>query len=109
MAGYGIYIMQKSSDAILKDLSMRLMNRKLFKYGNDDMREEIEESLKKYGSFKKYYFFEEVNSKVPYKPQYVPILIEGKNNEIKELSTCSAIISALVNNPNDIKTTIYYG
>ena len=61
MAGYGIYIMQKSSDAILKDLSMRLMNRKLFKYGDEDMREEIEESLKKYGSFKKYYFFEEVN------------------------------------------------
>lgn len=109
VAGYGIYMMQKSSDAVLKDLSMRLMNRRLFKHSSEDMREEIEESLKKHGKFRKYYFFEEVNSKVPYEPEYVPILIEDKNNELKELSTCSDIISALVNNPNGIKTTIYYG
>lgn len=109
MAGYGIYMMQKSNDVVLKDLSMRLMNRRLFKHGDEDMREEIEESLKKHGRFRKYYFFEEVNSKVPYESEYVPILIEDKNNELKELSTCSDIISALVNNPNGIKTTIYYG
>lgn len=109
VAGYGIYMMQKSKDVILRDLSTRLMNRILFKHGDEEMREEIEAALESRGSFRKYYFFEEVNSKVPYKPQYIPILIEGKHNEIKELSTCSAIISALVNNPNDIKTTIYYG
>lgn len=109
VAGYGIYMMQKSNDVVLKDLSMRLMNRRLFKHGDEDMREEIEESLKKHGRFRKYYFFEEVNSKVPYESEYVPILIEDKNNELKELSTCSDIISALVNNPNGIKTTIYYG
>ena len=101
---------QYEEDPILKDLSYRLFNRKLFnhidlKYATDEQIKEV----KSYKDNKKYYYKEDVVSKSAYDykiDEQINILIPG-DKEV-DLLHFSPIVEAFSKSSEYISTLIYY-
>lgn len=98
----------KEKDSILRDLSTRFVNRKLFQYINLNPEEEPEryEQLKtlleEAGVDTDYYLYHDCTSDLPYdlyEPDFesnqFPIFLEMPNGEIRELSQESFIVDAI--------------
>jgi len=114
---YYFSILQECSDPILKDLTRRFMNRKLFKYRTLHSLEEFEEIKRKanqQGYPSEYYVVMDDQQQVPYthygtnhKVQEIKIVTE--NAEIKTLPEVSEIVSAIVDSKvNKTDRKIYY-
>lgn len=105
---YGISLYQNSKDAILSDLAKRIMNRKLFGYEdclNEEKENERKQDLIKKGYDPSYYLLKDVTRQQPYLPYKGMIYILTAQDEVKELSEVSEIVSALIKGKavNDVK------
>ena len=108
--------MQKSKDKVLRDLSNRLLNRKLFKahdYDNDlKEKQRIEMALIEKGYDPKYYLSTDNLGQTPYKPyesetsQLIYILV--KDNEVRDLSEVSEIVFAISSGKEKSESKIFY-
>lgn len=99
----------KENDPILKDLSMRFVNRKLFKHIDLNPEEEPEryakliELFQKAGVNPEYYLYHDCTSDLPYddydpdkeEDNQLPIFLEMPDGEIRELSQESFIVDAI--------------
>lgn len=109
--------MQESSDDVLRDLSNRLLNRKLFTYDeidlNDkDIRKKYEIKLKDHGYDPKYYLYIDTLDQTPYsiyeRETSSMIYIIDKNNNVNELSEVSEIVSAISAGKSKQETKIFF-
>ncbi len=93
-------------DAILKDLSSRFLNRKLFKYVDfDDMKEvnEIVEIAVKHGYDPRYYIITDNQKQIPYLhygDNFNEIEILDRHDQLSPLPQKSEIVSAILNSKN---------
>lgn len=114
-AQYGISCLRKGSDPILRDLSYRLMNRKLFEYCPMKSQAEYEKvvsNVKALGYDPHYFVHHDSVSQLPYS------LYTGKDGHniwvlceqgvIKELSEVSAIVYALATANFKEEEMLYY-
>nr|MBO2505326.1 hypothetical protein [Bacilli bacterium] len=98
----------KEKDPILRDLSTRFVNRKLFKYINLNPEEEperferLKELFRQAGVDTDYYIYHDCTSDLPYdyyepdkETNRFPIFLEMPNGEIRELSQESFIVDAI--------------
>ncbi len=98
----------QEEDAILSDLSRRFVNRKLFQYIDLDpgvelnKYQKLQELFKKAGLDPDYYLVHDTTADLPYdfyrpgeEEVRVPIFLEMKNGELRELSRESIIVDAI--------------
>lgn len=98
----------QEDDAILSDLSRRFVNRKLFQYIDLDPGVELEKYQKLQALFKQadinpdYYLVHDTTADLPYdfyrpgeEEVRVPIFLEMKNGELRELSRESIIVDSI--------------
>lgn len=105
---YGISLYQYCDDCILADLAKRIMNRRLFGYEdclNEEQISERKNDLLKAGYDPRYYLLKDVTRQQPYLPYKGMIYIVTSQEEVKELSEVSEIVSALIKGKavNDVK------
>lgn len=107
--------MQYSEDPILRDLSTRLLNRRLFTYEDiedDEIEQEISKQLLESGYEPKYYLSKDTLGQTPYHPYEreasMLIYILDRNNEVKELSEMSEIVSAISAGKEKSDSKIFY-
>lgn len=107
--------MQFSEDPILRDLSNRLLNRKLFTY--EDIKDEAQvESIKKQlietGYHPKYYLFTDTLGQTPYSPYEREtsslIYILDRHQEVSELSEVSEIVAAISAGKEKSESKIFF-
>lgn len=99
---YGISLLTCSKDAVLRDISYRIRNRRLFAYVpyHIDEVERIKESVLALGYDPTYYVFHDAVSQKPYSPYAGGdsghnIWVLAANGDIHELSLASEIVHAL--------------
>lgn len=98
----------KEKDPILSDLCSRFVNRKLFRYIDMNPEEQpqrfkrLRELVKEAGFNTNYYFYHDCTTDLPYdfyepgkESNRLPIFLEMKNGEIRELSQESFIVEAI--------------
>ena len=109
--------MQESSDDVLRDLSNRLLNRKLFTYDEIDIndkniRKEYEQKLINHNYDPKYYLYIDTLDQTPYsiyeRETSSMIYIIDKNNNVNELSEVSEIVSAISAGKSKQETKIFF-
>ncbi len=100
----------EAEDFILRDLALRILNRRLFKARRGhqltwEAREQIKAEL---GAERApYYFLTMTPEHFPYRDDKAPILIK-KTNRIAELSEVSALAAALLQKGNDFDTELCF-
>lgn len=112
---YGFSCMAQSTDPILKDLSNRLMNRKLFEFSPFTQAKQAEDKkalVARKGFDPDYYFFTDQAQQKPYQPyQSIDnslIWVLMNDGEIEELSEASVIVNALVHGKNKTEALYFY-
>ena len=112
---YGFSLLCEREDPILRDLSSRVLNRRLFVYGVDDAKryEQICASAQLHGYEPRYYVHRDRVMQRPYSPYQGRqgahvIWIVDEAGELSELSEKSAIVRALVNAELKEQQLIYY-
>lgn len=102
-AYYGFGLLTRKDDPILQELSLRILNRKLFAYEDVDSKKEIAQYQakmleKEYDP--KYYVAIEETSQNPYRPYLGKdghnIYVLNHQGEVEELSKVSVIVSSVV-------------
>lgn len=101
-AYYGFSLLEESHDPILKDLSARLLNRRLFAYCTLEREadvQRIKQALTDAGYDVRYYFLSDIASQRPYLPYQgdggQSIWVLAGDDRIVELSEISLIVKAL--------------
>ncbi len=93
-------------DPILKDLSLRFLNRRLFKYVDFDDIKEVDEIKKiaiKHGYDPRYYIITDNQKQIPYLhygDNFNEIEILDRHNQLSPLPLKSEIVSAILNSKN---------
>jgi HD superfamily phosphohydrolase len=97
-----VMTLQNHKDVILSDLSKRVLDRRLFgyiDYKNPKQKEKLIEKIKSQGYDPRYYFDEDKAIQTPYRPYkedaHSHIWISTTQG-LKELSTVSVIVAAIV-------------
>lgn len=113
---YGFALLQTGDDEILKDLSYRLLNRRLFEYiayrDEHDMEKAIAQ-VKEIGYDPTYYVYHDTVSQKPYSPYTSSdsghnIWVLNEDGEVYELSKASDIVYALTRAELKEDEKIYY-
>ncbi len=112
---YGFSLLEEKSDPILRDLAMRVLNRRLFEYVEDseETYEQIQKIAREKGYDPIYYVHRDHVMQRPYSPykgrqdSHV-IWIVDERGKLHELSEKSAIVSALVDAKVKEQQLIYY-
>lgn len=112
---YGFSKLLQSEDAILKDLSYRILNRKLFEYAalTPQHLKELEEVVTSLGYDPTYYLFQDAVSQKPYSPYASNenghnIWVLEKDGRVVELSKASDIVHALTKAELKEEKKIFY-
>lgn len=100
---YGIQLMSRSDDPVLRDLARRILTRDLFAREVIESKEQVrskKEQLIAAGYDPVYYFKEDHSTQIPYHP-YVSkgsdvIEVQMEHGDIVELSAVSTIVSSIV-------------
>ena len=108
--------MIKWKDDIAKDLSYRILNRKLFEYKtirNSEDDKDIISEVEKLGYNPEYYVFHDAVSQTPYSPYARNenghnIWVLEKDGSVVELSKASDIVKALTNADLKEEKKVYY-
>lgn len=107
--------MQTSEDEILRDLSNRLLNRKLYTYEDfvdEEQVDKIKKELTHRGYNPKYYLFRDTLGQTPYSPYAREtsslIYILDRNNEVNELSEVSEIVAAISAGKEKSESKIFF-
>lgn len=115
-AMYGFSELIKCEDAVLRDMSYRLLNRKLFEYITPKSKGDIDkvcQYVEELGYDPKYYVFQDNVSQKPYSPYASDgsphnIWVLDEDQTVKELSTASDIVRALTRADLKEESKIYY-
>ncbi|MHC1736358.1 MAG: HD domain-containing protein [Erysipelotrichaceae bacterium] len=112
---YAFTLARQESDAILKDLGTRLMDRCLFEYAEVESPRQVEEQRQNVidaGLDPEYYFALDTAIQRPYSPYQEKenslIWILNTKNEIKELSQASVLVAAIVRGENKKDEKMYF-
>ena len=113
---YGLSCLIKWKDDIAKDLSYRILNRKLFEYKtvkNIEDGMDIVSEVEKLGYDPKYYVYHDAVSQTPYSPYARNenghnIWVLEKDGSVVELSKASDIVKALTNADLKEEKKVYY-
>lgn len=113
---YGFSLLLDNEDHILRDLSYRLLNRKLFDYMTPRHEDDIENIRYQVGALDydpEYYVFSDVVSQKPYSPYTSSesghnIWVLSEEGQVKELSDASDIVRALTRADLKEESKIYY-
>lgn len=113
---YGFSCLRNSKDAILKDLSRRILDRKLFEYETIHDEKDIEKIYKKVESMgydPAYYVHQNIVSQKPYAPysrknKTHAVWVLKEDGTIKELEEASEIVHALTKANLKEDQKIYY-
>ena len=112
---YAFTLARQESDAILKDLGTRLMDRRLFEYAEVESPRQVEEQRQNVidaGLDPEYYFALDTAIQRPYSPYQEKenslIWILNTKNEIKELSQASVLVAAIVRGENKKDEKMYF-
>lgn len=115
-AMYGFSVLIECQDEMLRDLSYRLLNRKLFEYvtvKNENDLEMIRQGVRELGYHPDYYVFQDNVSQKPYSPyssdgsgHNIWVIVEDGN--VQELSKVSDIVKALTRADLKEESKIYY-
>lgn len=113
---YGISLLTKAKDKILRDLATRIINRQLFDYeeNNPSSSRRIKAILKKHGYDPKYYFAKDEVAQRPYVPYRYRnekgngIWVRVHGGKIEEISKASGIVRSLVQGQVLKDDRIYY-
>jgi len=98
---YGFHLASEGNDPILKDLGIRMLNRRLFEYqdvSNDQERLEMKHKVETRFDSRYYFYQDEMVSRpyTPYTEDESLIYISLPDGSIKELSQVSNIVAAIV-------------
>lgn len=113
---YGFTLLTHGEDPILKDISYRILNRKLLEYTTVKSKEDLQEiitSVEKLGYNPAYYLFYDAVSQKPYSPYASNenghnIWVLQKDGEVVELSLASDIVQALTRADLKEEKKVYY-
>ncbi len=108
---YGFGLLTKKDDPILRELALRILDRKLFKYEPYSAfnKQKIEQTLRIQNKDSSYFMIEDTMSKSPYSPyDGHNIYILNMNQEVIELSKSSTIVAALLHGKTKEDKKIYY-
>ena len=112
---YGFTLLSNSNDAILADLSSRLLNRKLFtycSYDNENTMKNVINGVEKLGYDINYYVHSDEAYQRPYRPYKSSkghnIWILSNDDEVKELSEISTIVQSIVLGKSKEDKKIFY-
>jgi len=112
---YAFTLARQESDAILKDLGTRLMDRRLFEYAEVESPQQVEaqrQNVIEAGLDPEYYFALDTAIQRPYSPYQEKenslIWILNTKNEIKELSQASVLVAAIVRGENKKDEKMYF-
>lgn len=115
MCEYAFNLLRFSRDDILRDLSSRLLDRRLFEYCDAQDEKKIErqkQKVVKKGFDPRYYFKMDTAKQTPYKPYSSKgpksILALNKKGQIVELSKASVLVEAIVQGQDKNDTKIYF-
>ncbi|NBA01190.1 HD domain-containing protein [Erysipelothrix rhusiopathiae] len=111
----GFMSLTKSKDPILKDLALRLLNRKLFKYEDLESSQQVDaikERVQNAGFDNRYYVISDQQSQILYSP-YVENGEEGlwvvlKNGTLVELTSASSIVRGFATGEKKQDEKIFY-
>ncbi|MCF0110684.1 MAG: HD domain-containing protein [Erysipelotrichaceae bacterium] len=112
---YGFQLMSKCKDTILRDLSDRALNRRLFDY-DTIVSVEQEYSYKQWissmGYDPEYYMYVDRTEARPYEPykgqEENEILVLMRDGTVKRLSEASVIVNAILNGQNKNEKKVFY-
>ena len=109
---YGFEMLEQCNDPILRDLSSRLLDRRLFKFTDYSPREvrRLSKMLKEKGYDPKYYLMkDEVGQRpyVPYNGEAGSIFVLMEDGSIRELSNASNIVYSLIHGPDRDEKKIF--
>ena len=112
---YGMGLFVQSDDAILSDLASRLVNRNLFGYKNVNSVDDVGLMQKKVEDAHldvRYYLLQDTASQKPCAPYHKStenfVYVLCSDGEIRELSKCATIVSALLNAEDKKDDKMYY-
>ncbi|MDD6468219.1 MAG: HD domain-containing protein [Erysipelotrichaceae bacterium] len=112
---YGFSLMRYSSDAILRDLADRLLNRRLFDYDDlytIDQENEYYHWIQSQGYDPEYYMYVDRTEQRPYQPyqdqENNAIWVLMKNGTIQELSKASTIVNAILKGENKNEKKVFF-
>lgn len=112
---YGMGLFMRCDDPILSDLADRLVNRHLFEYRDVESENDVAEMQKKIeaaGLDARYYLLQDTASQQPYVPYHKDkenfVYVLCTDGEVRELSKCSVIVSALLNAEDKKDYKMYY-
>lgn len=114
-ACYGFSVLMDKDDVILRDLSKRILERKLLEYENyldEKQVERIKNTSKAMGFHPAYYVHVDKTSEHPYSPYGFSdthnIYVLTQNDEVYELSNRSVIVKSLVRGDVKEERKVYY-
>lgn len=111
---HGFSNMRESEDEILKDLAIRLLDRKLFGYEDlaQTSKKEVKQLLIEKGYSSEYYLYMDSPTQKPYKPyneqEQTPIWVITKEQTIKELSEVSEIVNSITKGKSKKDEKIFF-
>lgn len=111
---YGFHCTSLDPDPILRDLSIRILERKLFDYRDLTDQSEFEAMkpiLEARGFDPRYYLYQDSATKRPYSPYNEEnnlIYVLMPDQSVKELSQVSTIVHAIVNGPQKSESKMFY-
>lgn len=112
--GYAFESMTKSSDAILRDLALRIRDRRLFEYADStaENNRRLRRLLKEEGYDLKYYWGKDLVSQKPYVPYTGDtdgaIWVRMRDGSTRELSNASNIVYSLIHGPVQDDNKVFF-
>ncbi|MEE8792905.1 MAG: HD domain-containing protein [Erysipelotrichaceae bacterium] len=109
---YGFEMLEQCNDPILRDLSSRLLDRRLFKFTDYSPKEvrRLSKVLKEKGYDPRYYLMkDEVGQRpyVPYNGEAGSIFVLMEDGRVRELSNASNIVYSLIHGPDRDEKKIF--
>ncbi len=98
---YSFNLMRNSSDKVLQDLAVRIMDRHLFEYTNSEHENELIETCLRKGLDPRYYVIKDHQRQIPYLPyqgynESDSIWMAMSDGGLRELSEVSTVVGSLM-------------
>ena len=111
---YSFNLMRNSSDEVLRDLAIRIMDRHLFEYTNSEHENELIETCLRKGLDPRYYVVKDHQRQIPYLPYQGyngsdSIWMAMSDGSLRELSEVSTVVGSLMDINEQDERVFYHG
>ena len=111
---YSFNLMRNSSDEVLRDLAIRIMDRHLFEYTNSEHENELIETCLRKGLDPRYYVVKDHQRQIPYLPYQGyngsdSIWMAMSDGSLRELSEVSTVVGSLMDINEQDERVFYPG